>query len=148
MSRVFYSILRWMIATRATQWMVAAGSIIAGTGYVLFPPTTTIGFFSGAWPPLVWGSAMLLGGLVKSYGLRSKVLDWQLLGLSLLFAGYLFLAAGQSMVMAGPPFAPTRIGGTAGYWVLVVIVLGRLAVVACDRQDGRIAQEQVDDEGR
>lgn len=139
--------VRWLNETRALHHFVAVLAMIAGGFYLLFPPVTTIGFFSGSWPPTVWGCALLLGGVVKEGGLVTRVLDWQLLGLTLIFAGTLSLATAQTMVMLGPPLSLTRGGGVAALWILVALVGIRLVIVACDRDDGRQAQEQTD-EGR
>lgn len=133
--------------SRVLHYLVAVSSIGAGLFYLIFPPVTTIGFFSGAWPPYVWGGALVLGGVIKLYGLHSRILDWQLLGLTFLLAGWVGLAFAQTLVMFGPPITPTRGGGVIGLWVLVLHVFSRFVMVACDREDGQQAQEQID-EGR
>ena len=143
---MFIRILRAIRDSRSLHFAVAAGSAIAGIFYVAFPPVTTIGFLEASWPPRTWGVALLLGGIVKGYGLISKVLDWQLLGLTLLFTGWAALAVAQSLVMAGPPLALTRGGGATGLWVLVTYVVIQVIAVACDREDGRQAKGQI--EGR
>lgn len=143
---MFIRILRAIRDSRSLHFAVAAGSVIAGIFYVAFPPVTTIGFLEASWPPRTWGVALLAGGIVKLVGLTTKILDWQLLGLTLLFTGWAALASAQTLVMAGPPFAPTRGGGTVGYWVLVVYVVVQVVAVACDREDGRQAKDQI--EGR
>lgn len=147
MSAWVHAFIRWLVDTRTLHYAVAVGSIAGGSAYVLFPPNTTIGFFSAAWPPILWGLALLVGGIVKAVGLRTRILDWQLLGLTFITAGVLSLASAQTMVMLGPPITPTRAGGVVMLWLLLVLVVGRLVFVACDRQDGKQAQEQTD-EGR
>lgn len=139
-------ILRAIRDSRALHFAVAGGSITAGLFYVVFPPVTTTGFLEASWPPRTWGAALILGGIVKLVGLHSRVLDWQLLGLTLLFTGWGTLAVAQTLVMAGPPFAPTRGGGTIGLWILVIYVIIQVVAVACDREDGRQAKDQI--EGR
>lgn len=132
--------------SRALHYVVAAASVAAGFFYVAFPPLTTIGYMEASWPPRAWGVALLAGGIVKLVGLGTRILDWQLLGLVCLFTGWAALAVAQSLVMAGPPFAPTRGGGTIGLWVLVTYVVTQIIAVACDREDGRQASNQI--EGR
>lgn len=142
-----HAFIRWLVDTRTLHYAMAWASTATGSAYVLFPPNTTIGFFSAAWPPILWGLTLLAGGIVKVIGLHTRILDWQLLGLTLITAGVLSLTSAQTMVMLGPPITPTRAGGVLALWMLFVLVLGRLAFVACDRQDGKQAQEQTD-EGR
>lgn len=133
--------------SRALHFAVAILSVVAGLFYLVFPPVTTTGFFEGSWPPRTWGAALAIGGIIKLVGLITRILDWQLLGLTFLVAGWVALALAQTLVMFGPPISPTRGGGTIALWVLVIHVALRFVVVACDREDGHQAQEQVN-EGR
>lgn len=133
--------------SRVLHFAVAALSVVAGVFYLAFPPVTTIGFFEGSWPPRAWGLALAVGGIIKLIGLGTRILDWELLGLTILLAGWASLALAQTLVMFGPPITMTRGGGVIGLWVLVLHVATRFIVVACDREDGHEVQEQIN-EGR
>ena len=136
---------RYLRDSRALSWVIASLAIVAGLGYIVFSPVTTTSHFNGAWPAILWGSAMLIGGVLKCHGLNTKVLDWQLLGLGFMASGVLMVSTAQTMVMWESGWPPTRLGGVAGWWLTMALVLNRMIMVASDRADGQEAQQQVNE---
>lgn len=137
--------IRWLRESKAIFHLTAAGFIIAGASYMIFPPRTTTRFFDGDWPPILWGAMMLIGGVLEIIGLRTRILNWSVLGLTFLWAGTGSLALAQTMVMIAPPPTLTRGGGTALYWILMALVVARLIIVSADKRDGKYAQDQIDE---
>lgn len=140
-----YKFLVWMRETKAIFHLTAALFIAAGLAYIIFPPRTTSQFFDGQWPPILWGVMMVIGGVFELIGLRTKILNWSVLGLTFLWAGCGSLAAAQSMVAVAPPPTFTRGGGTIAYWILMLLIIARLIIVSLDKRDGQIAQEQINE---
>lgn len=136
----------WVRESKILLQIIAVGFIVGGVAYLIFPPQTTSQFFDGSWPARTWGAAMIVGGVLDFIGLRTKFVDWSILGLAFLWAGTGSLALAQTMVMIAPPPTLTRGGGTALYWLLMIFVVSKLVVKVADKRDGRIAQEQMDDE--
>lgn len=129
---------------------IVAGVVvfIAGVAYILFPPATTIGLFAAAWPPIGWGIVLAISGGVTVWGIHSKLMQVEQLGMMGMGIGAGLLTISQTlvMVMGGTGFAPTRLGGTAVYLAFTILATARYFELAADIRAAKLARELLNDE--
>ena len=145
--------------TQRQQAMVRAGRrlrtvagvvvLIAGVAYVLWPPNTTIGLFDAAWPPIGWGIILAISGGVIVWGIRSKLMQVEQLGMMGLGIGAGLLTISQTLVMilGGTGFSPTRLGGTAAYLAFTIFAAARYFELSADIRAARLARDLIRSEG-
>lgn len=117
-----------MPKSKTSRFFRGTGSLIflfAGVGYIYFPPQTTASFFDAAWPAIVWGWVFAFGGLISLIGTLTEYVHFERFGVLCVVTAGFMLALAQFLVMAGPPFMPTRLGGTLVYFGLAVWALER-----------------------
>lgn len=131
---------------KAARYLASTLVIAAGVFYVYYPPQTTSAFFDGTWPPRIWGAIMVVSGFVIVWGIRSKVLQVEQIGMLAMAVGAGLLSLGQTLVMLSEPVTWTRGGGTLILWALVSFALARYFELSSEIRSSRRALQRL--EGR
>lgn len=92
----------------ATVTMVATGLF-----FLTWPPTSTHALWGMNVAPYAWGSFMIIGGGLASWGLVTGIIQTEHTGKFILSLVMGFYTMNQTMVMFSDPVTPTRAGSTA-----------------------------------
>lgn len=89
---------------------------------------------------------MVVSGFVIVWGIRSKVLQVEQIGMLAMAVGAGLLSLGQTLVMLSEPVTWTRGGGTLILWALVSFALARYFELSSEIRSSRNALQRL--EGR
>lgn len=129
-------------SSRVLRFSAAILAAMAGAFYVAEPPKTTIAFFSAEWPPMAWGGIFVVAGCVIAWGVKTRLLPVEQLGMLILAIAAGLLSLSQTLVMlTGDAITWTRGGGTLAYWLIVLFATARYLELGADIRSAKLAQQ-------